>query len=136
MSVTVPVDGFAFNIVHHKVRQALFGAAAVDELYDVWMVKRSKRLPLITKSTEDLVGICVGPHHLDGYLLSIKLIISFAEIYDCHAAVSNHADNAIVSALSSQHGVGLDGEKPGERRALKKAVGAATMSYERFHFGE
>jgi hypothetical protein len=66
------------------------------------MVKGGERLPLVAKSTKDLLGICPREDHLDSYQLSKKLIVALSQIDLSHTAVPNQADNAIISELSPE----------------------------------
>ena len=53
MRVAVLVDGRAFDQLHHEVRNAFVGGAAVQQAGDVGMIEAGKNLALVTEAFEN-----------------------------------------------------------------------------------
>ena len=101
--IAMVVDRQPLDVLHHQVRPIFFRRAAVEQARDVGMIERRQNLSLVAKATHDKVRVHAAANQLDCDLLSILIIIAFAEINRAHAAASELA-NDFVGAYARDSG--------------------------------
>src|ERR1051326_4522575 len=72
--VAIYVDLNPIDVIHHNVRYALFGAAAIQESDDIGMDQTSQRLALVTKAPKNFVAVRAGRYHLYSDTLPIFVV--------------------------------------------------------------
>ena len=84
--VAVAIDRHALDELHHEVRLAVGGRAAVQQPRDVRMIQRGQRLALGLEPAHDAVGIRPRPDHLQRRLPPERGIGALGAIHHAHAA--------------------------------------------------
>ena len=103
VQIAIVIDRQALDVLHHQVRSIVFRRAAIEQTRDVGMIKGRENLPLVAKAAHDKIRVHAAANQLDGDLLSILIIIAFAEINRAHAAASEFA-NDFVGAYARDSG--------------------------------
>src|SRR3954451_21836262 len=79
----------AFHVIHHHIRKALLGCAAVDQARDMGGVQIRQDLSFIPKALEDVLTADRGIHNLDRDALAVLAIRALRQIPGSHAAAAD-----------------------------------------------
>src|SRR5262249_59609152 len=100
MAVAEFGDGGAIDVLHHKIRQAVFIHAAVEQARDVGMIERGQNLSLVAEAAQDVVGIHSALDQLDGHLLPILIISASRQIDLSHPARAELRQKPVMAKLT------------------------------------
>src|SRR5688572_4685337 len=100
-SAAVLIDRFAVDMLHHEIREAVAGGAAIEKPCDVWMVEPGENLPFMAKPLEYRVGIHSALNQLDGDAHVELRIAALGQVDGSHPATAKFADDAIDTDLAS-----------------------------------
>src|SRR5687767_3472402 len=96
-SVAIFINGFSLNVLHHKVRQALFSRAAIKESSDIGMIQAGQDLPFLPKASEDGVGDHAAFDNLDSDLFPVLIVSASGEINLAHAPCPQARQDLVVA---------------------------------------
>ncbi len=113
MIVAILIDGAAFDVIHHQVRQSFGRAAAIQQLDDVGMIEASQRLPLCSEPAQHLVGVRSWRYQLDSDLLAEFAIRALGQEHRGHAALSHAPHQLVDIQLAAGHGIVVFAEGDG-----------------------
>ena len=85
----------ACDVLHHEVRLALLGRAAVDQPSDAGVLQRGRDLALVSEPLQDLRARHPGAHELDGDLLLELVVGAPRQIHLAHAAVPDLLEDLV-----------------------------------------
>ena len=111
LGVAVLVDGLALDELHHVVRQAVVGRAAIEQARDVGMIEAGQDLPLVPESPQDEIGIHAPLDDLDGDLLPEMIVSANSPVHRPHAPAADLFDDAVGPNAPSDGGIG---NRPGQ----------------------
>jgi len=93
--VAIHIDGVAFDVLHHEVRRAFLGGAAIEQMRDVRMAQLREDLPLSLEPAQQRVGVEPRLQQLDRDLLLVLLVVAHCLEHLAHAAAAGFVDDAI-----------------------------------------
>jgi hypothetical protein len=101
--VTPAVNRLAIDQLHDKVRQPLFGTAAVEEPRNIGMIERCQDLALAAKPLQDFTAVLFGVNDFDGHLLAICAIGALRQVDGAHASAPDLPDQFVPAQLPALH---------------------------------
>src|SRR5262249_29111026 len=90
-SVAVLPDRLAFDVLHHKVRQAFFGRTAVQEPRYVGVIQVGEYLALAQEPPDDEFGIHPGPDQLNSNPFAELIVGPRAQVDRAHSSAPDFA---------------------------------------------
>src|SRR5664279_2847292 len=105
IGVTVLVNGYAIDELHHKVGIAFFGAAAVEQSSDVRMFEAGENLAFCLESCYRKTGSKSTLHQLDGHPFLILIICAHRHEDGSHTAFSDLSLNQVRSNPAAYPGL-------------------------------
>ena len=91
--VAVGGDRLAFDVLHHEVRQAVVGRAAVDQARDVRMIELRQDLPFGAEAPQNVIRIEAAPDEFERDLLAVFVVGPGGEIDRAKSAPADLADD-------------------------------------------
>src|SRR5687768_4185951 len=88
-------DSFAFDELHHDVREALAGGASVEQPPDVGMLQARERLPFAVEAAQNYAGVHAPANQLDGDLCLILVVVALRQVDSTHSAPAQLADKLV-----------------------------------------
>src|SRR3954468_2115828 len=101
--VAPAVNRSTIDQLHDKVRQPLFGTAAVEELRNIGMIERCQNLALATKPLQDFTVFLFVVNDFDGHLFAICAIGALRQVDGAHASASDLPDQFVPAQLPALH---------------------------------
>jgi hypothetical protein len=80
MALAVFVEGQSLDVLHHEVRQSVFGRVAIEQARDVRVVEARKDLPLIPESAQHRICVHAALDELDRGLVLVLAVRAPREI--------------------------------------------------------
>src|SRR5262245_23219351 len=91
----IAIDRYARDQLHHEIRLAVVGRAAVDQPRDVRMIEAREDLPFGAEPAYQAARSDAAAHDLDRHLL-VKLIVrTHRAIHIAHAALTDQRDDLV-----------------------------------------
>src|SRR5579872_2602288 len=93
--LAIVVNRLALDVLHHEVRQAVLGGAAIEQPRNVGMVQAGQYLPLVAEALDDELGVEVAPDELDGDLLTESLVGAGGQVNHTHTTLADFPDHSV-----------------------------------------
>src|ERR1700704_877839 len=88
MSVAVPVDRLALDVLHHKIGETIGSRPTFEQTSDVGMFEVGKNLSLHRKATKNHFRVHPAIDEFDGDLFLVMIVGAHREIDRAHSTVA------------------------------------------------
>ena len=104
--VTIRIDPYALDQLHHQVGNAVVSGAAIQQTGDVGMIERGENLALSAEAFQNKRGIEAAAHQFHGDFLGVLAIRPGGAVHLTHAAMADRLSDLIDAnaAASAGHG--------------------------------
>src|SRR5207248_3651126 len=93
--IAILIDRHAFDVLHDKIRQSIFGHAAVEQARDVRVIEAGQDLSFVAEMAQHRIGVHAPLDQLDRDTLLILLIRALGQINRAHPATAEFAQDAV-----------------------------------------